>query len=76
MQDFVTEVQAEDKDAITSLQILRGKTGATKPVKESDSLYDQLQDRSTPIYLKLNEMMYKFDTQTERGSEIDLSEKS
>lgn len=39
-------------------------------------LYEQLQDRSQPIYLNLNDMMYKFDSTREAASALAINEPS
>ena len=67
-------MQEEDKNSIDSLEVLRGKEGAVKSVGENESLYEQLQDRTSPIFLKLNSMLYKFDTNSENACTLDLKE--
>ena len=42
VSQFVSEVMSEDKDAIESLEVLRGTGGAYKSVAQAEYLYDQL----------------------------------
>ena len=68
-------IKTEDSK-ISSVEILSGDDKKQQVVRGSDILYSALQDSSRSHYLKLNDMLYKFD-QGETGQQtLDLNEKS
>ncbi len=76
VKDFLTEIKEEDNQ-IETLEILAGKK-TQQPLAETSILYNELKDRTRPIFLKVNgDMMYRFDSdKTDATQKIDLKEKS
>ena len=71
VQDFKQKCQDEDS-CISKVEILRGNS--TEPVadEETVSLYDLLKVRDIPLYLKLNNILYQFQTQRMNQSQKQL----
>ena len=63
VKDFAKLVKQEDSK-ISNLEFVSGKPseGNSKALAQNDLLFNVLQDRTTPTYLKLNDMLYKFDS--------------
>ena len=63
VHDFSKLVKQEDPD-ISNLEIVSGKpsSGESKALAQNDLLFNALEDRTAPIYLKMNDMLYKFDS--------------
>lgn len=61
VKDFLNEIKEEDNQ-IETLEILAGKK-TQQPLADSSILYNELKDRTRPIFLKVNgDMMYRFDS--------------
>ena len=76
VRDFSKLVKEEDPE-ISNLEIVSGKpsSGSSKALAQNDMLFDVLEDRTAPIYLKLNDMLYKFDSARDANQAgIDLIE--
>ena len=76
VNDFTKTVKQEDPE-ISNLELVSGKPASdkSKTLAQNDLLFNVLEDRQAPIYLKLNDMLYKFDSSRETDSTgIDLTE--
>ena len=74
VEDFVSQVKTEDPQ-VKSVEVLSG--GAlTKPIEGQKYIYTALQDRTQPKFLKVNDMIYKFDSEKTGLHRLDLTEDS
>ena len=76
VNEFTKIVKQEDPE-ISNLEFVSGKptSGKSKTLAQNDLLFNVLEDRQSPIYLKLNDMLYKFDSARDTDSAgIDLTE--
>ena len=74
VSDFVTAVKEEDP-LINSVEVLSGANGESQ-LAETSMLYEELSDRQTPVFLKVNDMMYRFDSSKAGVESVSLEEKS
>ena len=75
VSNFVEAVCNEDSK-VKSLEILSGPDSAPKAVKKTLPLYKVLNDRDTPVYLRLNNMLYQFANARVGEDKVDLTEQS
>ena len=62
VKKFIEGLKHEE-DRIETIEVLRETSSGNKtPMAEKDKLFEALQQRTTPMYLKINDMTYKFDT--------------
>ena len=74
VSDFIANVKEEDA-MINKLEVLTGGQKQSA-VKSDEVLYEVLQDRSKPMFLRLNGMMYEFETKRAGANAVDLTETS
>ena len=75
VSQIVDSIKSEDTK-ISTAEVLTGTDKKQEVVRGSETLYSALQDNSRCFYLKLNDMLYKFD-QGEAGQQtLDLTEKN
>lgn len=62
VQDFKQRCQDEDAN-VAEVEVLQGTTNKPVGAQDSTSLYSLLADRTTPVFLRLNNIFYRFENQ-------------
>ena len=61
VQKFINDLKYEE-DSIDKIEVLREtETGSIAPMPPKAMLFEALEKRQEPVYLRINDMTYKFD---------------